>query len=73
MCENKYLDEVITYARSRFSDAEIYLCRFSLGGNHLLRYLGSTTLNGKDQVSKHVSGAIGVSSPFDVVATGSKL
>ena len=73
MCEDKHLDEVISFARSRFSDAEIYLCGFSLGGNHVLRYLGSTALKENEHVSRHVSGAIAVSNPFDVEATALKL
>ncbi len=73
MCENKYLDEVISYALERFPKSEVYLCGFSLGGNHILRYMGDTALNKSDHIPKHVSGAIGVSNPFDVTATALKL
>ena len=40
--KTEYLDEVIEYADKRFGDAEseIILIGFSLGGNHILRYLG---------------------------------
>lgn len=45
MCENKHLDEVITYVKQRFDkegkECEIYLVGFSLGGSHLLRYVGN--------------------------------
>ena len=73
MCEDKYMDEVIDYALKRFENSEVYLCGFSLGGNHILRYMGSTAFKNQDHISKHVNGVIAVSNPFDVVATCIKL
>jgi predicted alpha/beta-fold hydrolase len=46
MNNNKYLDEVIEFVKSNFDreePCEIYLVGFSLGGNHSLRYIGSSS------------------------------
>lgn len=73
MCKNDFLDEVISYTKNRFEDNEIYLCGYSLGGNHILRYMGSTAFRGEDSISKDVSGIIAVGCPFDVEQTCLKL
>jgi predicted alpha/beta-fold hydrolase len=48
----KYLDEVIHYSSSRFSQdgepCDVYLAGFSLGGNHVLRYVGQANKNKLD-------------------------
>lgn len=69
MCEDKYLDEVIQYADERFNPEEIYLCGFSLGGNHILRYLGSK----KENVSNKVKAALTIGTPFDCTKCATKL
>lgn len=44
-------------------DAEIYAVGFSLGANHLLRYLGA------HHHDSGIKAAVSVSNPFDVLAT----
>ena len=48
-------------------DCEIYSVGFSLGANHLLRYLGNNNQN------NGIKAAISISNPFDVLATGIRL
>ena len=48
-------------------DAQIYAIGFSLGANHLLRYLGA------HHHDHGIKAAISVSNPFDVLATTVKL
>lgn len=43
-------------------DVEIYGVGFSLGANHLLRYVG-------DHPDSGIKAAISISNPFDVLAT----
>ena len=82
LCENKHVDEVIQFAKQRFDkeskECEIYLVGFSLGGNHLLRYVGNARKQKifdiepeqkvKDQ-SQYVKAVVSINPPFDVVAT----
>lgn len=54
MNENRHMDEVIRFVKSKFDkgdeECEIYIVGFSLGGNHTLRYIGtSSLLNQKNQ------------------------
>lgn len=52
MSERKHLDECIEFVKDRFDSkdgqnpSELYLMGFSLGANHVLRYMGA---NGKEQ------------------------
>lgn len=43
--KQKHLDEVIEYCQSRFNNGkghcDIFLVGFSLGGNHVMRYVGA--------------------------------
>ncbi len=48
-------------------DTEIYGVGFSLGANHLLRYLGA------HHHDSQMKGAVSVSNPFDVMTTVIKL
>ncbi len=48
-------------------DTEIYGIGFSLGANHLLRYLGA------HHHDSQMKGAVSVSNPFDVMTTVVKL
>ena len=48
-------------------DVEVYGIGFSLGANHLLRYLGS------HHHDSGITAAVSVSNPFDVIATTIKL
>jgi predicted alpha/beta-fold hydrolase len=45
-------------------DCEVYGVGFSLGANHLLRYLGT-----HEKDNTRIKAAISVSNPFDVIAT----
>lgn len=49
------------------SNVEIYAIGFSLGANHLLRYLGAHSHD------HGIKAAVSVSNPFDVMATCVKL
>ena len=69
MCEDKYLDEVIEYVDDKFKPEEIYLCGFSLGGNHILRYMGSKA----HQIKDKVKAAVTIASPFDCTKCATKL
>ena len=48
MNHNRYLDEVIEFTKSKFDkegeECEIYVVGFSLGGNHSLRYAGTSNM-----------------------------
>jgi predicted alpha/beta-fold hydrolase len=48
MNENRHLDEVIRFVKSKFDkegeECELYLVGFSLGANHSLRYAGSANM-----------------------------
>jgi predicted alpha/beta-fold hydrolase len=46
-------------------DADIYGVGFSLGANHLLRYLGAN----ETSANHEIKAAISISNPFDVMAT----
>lgn len=72
------MDEVIQYSHQKFNngkgDCDIFLIGFSMGGNHIMRYLGAAKKNIlcnedenilKDE-SHNVKGCITVSAPFDV-------
>jgi len=72
------MDEVISYSQEKFNggkgDCDIFLIGFSMGGNHVMRYIGAAKKNilqkeqeiaSTDQ-SHHVKGVITVSAPFDV-------
>ena len=52
------------------ADVEIYGVGFSLGANHLLRYLGAHHTNNKEG---GIRAAASVSNPFDVMATTIRL
>ena len=79
MSHNKYFDEVIKFVKQKFDkdgeECEIYVVGFSLGGNHSLRYAGSTSKlrmdneQSLDDQSHHVKAIVAVSNPFDVCQT----
>lgn len=48
-------------------NCQIYAVGFSLGANHLLRYLGGNYSN------TGIKAAVSVSNPFDILATALKL
>lgn len=47
MTKNQYINEVIEYTKKRFDqegkECDLYLIGFSLGGNHVLRYVGESS------------------------------
>lgn len=85
MAHNKHMDEVVLYARQRFGSEEkpcdIILAGFSLGGNHILRYLGRAAID-RNQVelarevpdqTEFVKAAVAISMPFCIFTTSMKL
>lgn len=77
---NRYLDEVLAFTQNKFGsegqEVDIYLAGFSLGGNHILRYVGLAAKNkmlnkceDRDH-SPNVKAVISISGPFDVKKTG---
>ena len=59
--------EAIDHAREIFGDTEMYAMGFSLGSNHLLRYLGA---NKNCRPEHRFKAAISVSGAWDLPATG---
>ena len=59
--------EAINFIKDRFSAEKMTGVGFSMGGNHLLRYLGSYK-----QVSSEcgLQCAVTIGNPFDILATG---
>eukprot|EP00356_Strombidium_inclinatum_P007216 CAMPEP_0170486280 /NCGR_PEP_ID=MMETSP0208-20121228/5334_1 /TAXON_ID=197538 /ORGANISM="Strombidium inclinatum, Strain S3" /LENGTH=257 /DNA_ID=CAMNT_0010760169 /DNA_START=6 /DNA_END=779 /DNA_ORIENTATION=- len=83
--DNRHLDDVIGFIRDHFReegkdgnsrDCELFLTGFSLGGNHVLKYLGSSAKNakpGETSPYQHLTAVAAVSAPFDVLYTGVKM
>ena len=81
LSQNEHLDEVIEYTHNRFKkegrDCDIYLSGFSLGGNHVLRYMGKACKQKShtecNDHSHFVKGIIAISMPFDCTICTTKL
>lgn len=81
--KQKYMNEVIQYAVSRFQtttkQCNVYLIGYSLGGNHILLYQGKSCKMKilekpeENDMSSNVKGIISVSNPFDVASCAIKL
>ena len=84
--DNTNLDRVIEYARANYSTkktdgsvipCEVYLVGFSLGGNFILKYMGSSqkaVIEGQKATQhEHVSAIASISNPFDLTHTVVKL
>ncbi len=65
MSDDRILRESIDLIHSKLGEEfDIFAVGFSLGANHLLRYLGSHAHN------SGVKAAVSISNPYDVLATG---
>lgn len=63
------LKETVLHLQQKFGqEYRILGVGFSMGGNHLLRYLGDYKASGADKCGMHTAMTIG--NPFDVLATG---
>jgi predicted alpha/beta-fold hydrolase len=62
------LKETVMHMKAKFgSDCKILGVGFSMGGNHLIRYLGDYKTSSD---SSGVHAAMTIGNPFDVLATG---
>jgi predicted alpha/beta-fold hydrolase len=68
MSDNDILDQSLKVIHDKIGDnIEIYGVGFSLGANHLLRYIGDKHYN------PGMKAAVSISNPFDVLACCVKL